>query len=525
METYKHNYAIYIYGILLLAAIIPALLAVKHMGISPDSMMYALISQEIVSGNGIRLPILYSLMDNYVFVDGTIPFALEPPLFPILLALFGGVTSQSFLAAQLLNVIGHMAISIITFLLMKKIYNKSWLALLAGILVSTTFPILKVTHYILSDILCIAFTVAVIYFSVLSRDPGQYRFNRNLLIASIFTSLAILTRFAGVALMPVFFWQLFILLRTQRIKIKSTSVITTAILPLVTIGTLFIRTRVLSGSIHGWVPPPPERSYFEAVKGTIKMIFLQFDLEGRSVTLITIFVALFILFIVVNSNARREMSKHFHSGLNLIIIFIISHTLMVSYAMAKSQTVFELRYMSPLVPFLFILCIIFIVTAWETIRLKGFARLSLCMLILFLGMITLGNSYKTYMKSEEILSKWVGHYRILNSPTYHWLKKNYGNDVIITSNRPYHLSFFGDYTTIRLPHRRFNKNYRIPDNMEVFLPERMSKFGSSVLALFEAADEEYEGSYLAGLFSKRENDDNFVLIQKFSDGVVYGLRE
>ena len=48
---------------------------------------------------------------------------------------------------------------------------------------------------------------------------------------------------------------------------------------------------------------------------------------------------------------------------------------------------------------------------------------------------------------------------------------------------------------------------------------------SRVLALFEAVDEQYEGSYLAGLFNNRENDDNFVLIQKFQDGVVYQLKK
>ncbi len=521
----KNKYKICVYGILLISAILTALLAVKNIRISPDSMMYALISQEIISGNGIRLPMIYSLKDNYDFTNGTIPYVGEPPFLPILYALLGGVTSQSYLAAQIVNVISHVIISIFTFLLMKKIYNNNGIALLTGILVSISFPLLNVTHYMLSDALCIALIVAVIYFLTLSRYSNRYQFNGHLFVASLCTSAAILTRFAGAALIPVFFWGVLILVKNKRIKLKYVFNIFTLILPLIATGALFISTYIISGSMHGWNSPSPDRSYLSAFTGTIKMIFFQFQLGERHTTLITIFAILFILYFIVNTNARRELSKYSHSGLDLIIVFIISHTMLISYAMATSQTVFELRYMSPLVPFLFILYILIIVVVWEMIRIKGFSKLSLCGTILSLGIIIFGNFYKTYVNSETLFSKQMGHYRILNSPTYKWIKENIGTNVIITSNRPFHLSFFGGYSTIRLPHRRFNKNYRIPDNMESFLPDRMSKFGSSVLALFEQVEEQYEGSYLAGLFNKRAGDDNFILVHTFSDGVVYNLKE
>jgi hypothetical protein len=522
---FKNKYAIVIYGILLISAILPALLAVKNIKISPDSMMYALVSQEIISGNGIRLPMIFNLQDNSVFLNGTVPFFLEPPLFPILLALLGGVTPQSFLAAQILNVISHAVISIFTFMLMKRLYDNKGIALLTAILVSVSIPLLLNAHLILSEPLFIALTVAVIYFLILSRYSDQLRFNRNLFIASICTCAAILTRSAGVGLIPVFFWGTYILVKNKNIKLKHVSNIIIIILPFITTGVIFIRAYIMSGSIHGWIPPPPERSYFDAFTGTIKMIFLQFDLGERYITLITIVLVLFMFFLILNTNARRELLKYVHSGLDLIIVFVITYTALITYAMAKSQTVFELRYISPLVPFLFISCVLIIVVIWEMLRLKGFPRLSLCGIILSLSIITFGNCYKTYMKSFEIFSEDLGHYRILNSPTYHWIKENYKENVIIASNRPYHLSFFGGYSTIRLPHKRFENNTPIPDNMESFLPNRMAKLGSQVLALFDVADEQNEGSYIAGLFHDREDDDNFVLMHKFSDGVVYQLRE
>ena len=522
---FKNKYAICMYGILFISAILPAILAVKNIKISPDSMMYSLVSQEIISGNGISLPMIFDMQDNHVFINGTIPFVLEPPLFPILLALLGGITPQSFLAAQILNVISHAVTSIFTFLLIKKIYNNNGMALLTGILVSISLPLLWNTHRILSEPLFIALTVAVIYFLTLARDSDRRRFNRNLFIASICTCAGILLRSAGAGLIPVFLWGTFILVKNKNIKIKHVSNIITTMLPFITAGAVFIRAYIMSGSIHGWIPSSPDRSYFDAFSVTIRMIFGQFDIGESHIILIAIFMVLFALYIIINADVRRELLKYIHSGLDLIIFFIISYTALIMYGMAKSQTVIEVRYMSPLAPFIFILCVLIIAAVWKNIRLKGFSKLSLCGLILSLGIITFGNFYKTYVNSSALFSKDAGHYRILNSPTYQWIKENYGENVIITSNRPYHLSFFGGYSTIRLPHKRFEKNTPIPDNMEFFLPNRMANLRSQVLALFDQADEQYEGKYVAGLFNKREDDDNFVLMREFSDGVVYQLKE
>ncbi len=520
-----NSYKLFIYGTLLISAILPALLAVKNIAISPDSMMYALISQEIVSGNGISLPIIYSMKDNYNFINGAVPYIAEPPFLPIVLALFGGVTSKSYLAAQIVNVISHVVISIFSFLLMKKIYGNDGIALLTGILVAVSFPLVYFTHYILSEPLCIALMVASVYFLILTRHADRDLSIRYLLIASICTSAAILTRFASIALIPLFFWGAFIAAQNNKIKLIKISTIVIIALPLITTGALFLIAYIISGSIRGWEAPLPDRSYLDAFTGTIEMLFLQFDLGERFVTPLIIFSFLFILYLVLNTSTRRTLSNYFHSGLDLIIVFIASYTFLVSYAMATAQTVFEVRFMSPLVPFLLIVAILLTMVFWEMIRVNGFSKLSLCGIILSLCILIFGNFYKTYVNSEVLFSKRMGHYRILNSPTYKWIKENYGDNAFITTNRPYHLSFLGGYSTIRMPHRRFNENYRIPDNMESFLPARMSKFESKVLALFGEAEEQYEGSYVARLFNKRDDDDNFVLLHSFSDGVVYKLKE
>ena len=82
-------------------------------------MTYSLISQEIISGNGISVPMIYSLKYNYDFSSGMVPYLAQPPLLPLLFAMLGGVTPQNFFAAKILNVMSHVTISIFTFLLIK----------------------------------------------------------------------------------------------------------------------------------------------------------------------------------------------------------------------------------------------------------------------------------------------------------------------------------------------------------------------------------------------------------------------
>ncbi len=252
------------YTILVIFSILPALFAVKHIIISPDSIVYSLISQEILSGNGIRIPMIYSLKDIFVFIDGTVPHLGEPPFLSILFALFGSVTAESYFAAQVVNVISHVFISIFTFLLIKNIYDNKGIALFTGILVSLSFPLLWDAHHMVAEPLFTALATATLYLLSISRNSNNARFTKNIFIASLCMSAAILTKYAGVALIPVFFWWAFTLGLNKKIKSKYTSTIAITILPLVTTSAIFLRNFMLMGEIFGWSPPSPERSFSNA---------------------------------------------------------------------------------------------------------------------------------------------------------------------------------------------------------------------------------------------------------------------
>jgi hypothetical protein len=519
----KNKNEIWIYTFLIVVSALSALFAVENIKISPDSMRFGLISQQILSGNGIRVPII-RLEDTYIPVNGAIPFLDQMPLLPILFALLGGVTPQSFWVAKTINLISHVAISIFTFLLMKNLYGKRDIALLAGILVTVSFPLLSVTHYMWSEPLFIALTVASMFFLILSRNSDSL-FSRNILIAGTLASAAILTRNTGIAMISVFFWEGFVLVKNKRPESKYISTILAIILPIVTTVAMLIRNYIISGNLRGFNQVSPERTYIDAVTGTVEMIFLQFQLGKKASVLIILFMMLFTLCILVSANLRKEILKYFNAGLDSIMVFIGSYTILIVYAMAKQAWNYELRLVSPLVPFLFISCIFIILLTWKTIELQGFSKLSLSGMIVSLSILAMGNSYKSYLNFPEFSYEQTNQYSILRNCTYKWLKENYGKHIVIVTNRPFHLSFFGGYSTVALPHKKFDPNINVPDDMEIFLPNRMYKFGSHILALFETAEEKYDGSYITELFNNRATNDKFNLLYECADGMVYEPKE
>ncbi len=524
MTSSENKYNIWIYCILIITAFLYAFYVVSNIKISPDGMRFGLISEQILSGNGIKVPLI-RLEDNYIPVNGAIPFLDQLPLVPILFALMGGLTPETYLPAQLLNMISHMAIAIFTFLLMQKLYDKKSIALLTGILVSLAYPLLKAAHLISSEPLFIAFTLASVYFLILSRDPRDKQFRRNFVVAGLCASASIMTRNAGIAIIPVFFWEAIILVKNKRPESKHLSTILAISLPVITAMTIFIRNYMISGSLRGFEQASPERSLPEAFAGTIKMMFEQFHLGGNAIVLIALFVLLFVFSIVVSINLRAMLLKLIPAGLDLAVIFILSYTALVCLTMATQQWNYELRFVYPLVPFFIVISMIMIVSLWDTVKLTGFNKLSFSGMILSLSILTVGVCYKTFVNRHDFLYEQERAYSILNSCAFEWIRNNYDEKTIIATNRPFHLGFFGGYPTIALPHKRFNPTINVPEDMGTVLPERMSKFGATVLVLFEKADERYEGKYIATLFNKRGANDNFPLAYECPDGVVYTLKE
>ena len=216
--------------------------------------------------------------------------------------------------------------------------------------------------------------------------------------------------------------------------------------------------------------------------------------------------------------------KSASAGLDLIIVYILSYTALICLTMAKVQWRYELRYVAPLAPFLIIGIVFLVFFLWERTGSQRLSGVSLAGMVLSLFILTFGIFYKTYLNSIEFTYKQSKQYAILQTCTFKWLKEQYGEDIIITTNEPFHLSFFGGYSTVWIPHKMFNRTNYVPEDMQTVLPRQMRKIGSPVLALFDAVKEEYDGKYITDLFNNRESNASFEKVYECPDGVVYGLK-
>ncbi|MDH4028328.1 MAG: glycosyltransferase family 39 protein, partial [Nitrospirota bacterium] len=435
-QYYADKEGIALFCILIVISALAAFLSVLNMHFTSDSFEYGLVTQQILSGNGIRVPLVW-FNSTIIPSDGTVPFLLHPPLLPIILSAMGGITPGNILPAQILNIVCHVAVSGFTFLFMKRLYGGA-IALLSGIVVSFAFPLLKVTHFFWSETLFIALTMAAVYLLVVSRESDRYRFRR-VLFAGICASAAIMTRYVGIALVALFCWEFLVFMKRRESKSGYGSIILAAMMPVFTIAGLFMRNYMLSGLMRGIDLPVPERTLLSAFSGTAEMLFMQFQLGRNSAAVIIVFVVLFLICIVMSNDLRKELLRLSRAGLDLLIVFVISYAGLICISMAKNQPNFELRFMAPLVPFLIILIIIMIVSISRIEGVRRISGLSVGVMILLLGMLAAGNFYKTYLNMPYFLNENSKSSVFLESCTYKWIINNYDGKGLVATNKSFKL--------------------------------------------------------------------------------------
>lgn len=516
------------YGILLVMSACAAVVAVSNIIISTDSLSYGLVSQQIQTGRGIRIPVIGNIYGFGTMTpsDGTVPFLIQPPLFPAMLALFGGLSLKSFLSAQLLNAASHIVTALFSFLLMRRLYSSTLIALFTSVLIAFSFPLMRITHHATSDALFTALTVISLYFFTAARTAGAKRYGPNLILAGFFAGAAITTRYAGLAIVVLFFWEALRLFSRKEPWARIRSVLYATIIPAATVATLFIRNHIHTGTIRGASGvPAPDRAFPEALSGSVKMLFSQFQLGERSAYLVSFLVTALVIFCLLNAEVRGRIRSLLAAGLDIILVFIAGYFFLIVIALVSDQPYFEMRYVTPLVPFLFITVILLAVSLRDTLSLNSSSRLPNFALSFFLVALLLGSFYKTALNIPEFFYRQEKVYSIMNNCAFHWLTENYDRSAVIATDTPYHLSFFGGYTTLILPSRKWVPNAEIPENMESVLPERMESAGSSLLVFFNRLSKKQFGSFVSGLSHKTDDSGPYQIEYVCSESTVYRLEK
>jgi 4-amino-4-deoxy-L-arabinose transferase-like glycosyltransferase len=175
-------------------------------GVSPDSINYISVGENLYHGNGFRTSVGYDA-----------PYTDAPPLYPILIAAFMHLGFGAEQAARLIPVLCFALLMFPLFLLGKTINNAStgYVACLTCLVFS---PILRVTSYAWTEMPYIFFSALAILLLVEFSQNSEAK-SRILYLSGFFTALAILTRYIGVTLVLV---GLIVIVVRNKSRIKMT---------------------------------------------------------------------------------------------------------------------------------------------------------------------------------------------------------------------------------------------------------------------------------------------------------------
>lgn len=524
-----------LWGLLTLVALFVSIYSVWQMWLSADSMRYALVSQQIASGKGVKSPIIQFrglVPDSH----GNVHFIEQPPLFPAILAVFGSVTHEKIWPGQMLNILCHLSITILSWLIAKKIVGNV-VAFIVGLTVALSISLLGVCNFLWSEPLFITLILAAVYCLLSSRSskhPGLW-----VLAAGVSASAAVATRYSGIAILPLFVVETGYLWKKKLPTKTSICRVLCLLLPIFTTAALLTRNKLLLGIFRGFHQAPVGRSIMSSVVGVVTNTLDELAIHGVGVELLRLiglweYRKLFLLPVVLilvlwlglllRRNRLREIFKEHHAGYDLILIFITGYALLINYGMFRYQPHFEGRFFAPLVPFLLILIVSLLNPHYSSLsnrflKIERNVKTVILISLMFCSVIWFFKNTSRFFEKPG----WVN--RIDSSDVFCWVKSNISTQGTIATNRPFDVSFYGGYSTLNLPSRHWDRCTLIPENMREALAERMEQTRADHLLLFTDEDglhEKHFGKFIAEL-SRREHSEPYVMVFECSDGVVYRL--
>ena len=522
MPSYNHErFSSWPILIIALISATIAVYAVKDPWLSPDSIRYANVSGQILSGAGLRTQI-FRINEN-PDAAGTVPFVIQPPLYPIMLAAFGGVNSQRVWPGQLINVLALITISVLCFIMTRRIAGPLAGAMV-GVAIPIYWPIVKATLFIWSDLPFLAFIMLSLTFLQLSRCRSR---GLLLVVASgLFAAMAVATRFAGIALIPVFIFEAAIRWRRKNFRAAIRLFVLSALPAILCAAVLMIRNHLLSGQVRGFSQPDAERSMISAL---LEILYVC-AAKQRGWKMVGFYLAAMIPSIpfLIHCLKRDVLRRLCDNGLDIVLFAFISYLALMIFAMMRYQPRFESRFSCPLIALGLILWATTISHGWKRLfifkaRINAY-RVACCgMYMAIVAVLGFGTSY---------LGKWFlrpqpGMANLANTALFRAISNTSPPGTIVATNSGFSFTFFTNCSSLWLPTRSHNNKTIIPPDLESFLPDRMRQIGAKHIILFCAPgglSEKNWGTYISALSRRITNDRSFELLFSDDSGVVYELK-
>jgi len=466
-------------------------------GVSPDSAYYLGAAESLVEGRGFKVPVSYPL-DNSDFH----PLELWPPLYPFLLALPTVLGTSPVQGARVLSLVFFPLLVLVVFItglylgrqispgvdesesrqksgirpekreggLISDILGTpglvGWVAC-AGLV--SLAPIIYVCSFAWSELPFIFFSsLSILLFVWLGRKMDQVRSEGAAapplwpwLVVALPVSLACLTRYVGLILVPV---GIFAVIRVQH-SLEETRRFWSGLLVFVFFSVLpisawFVRNLLLSGYLTGMTRNPPGLFGFMGnlvdLLQTLLVDFFPRPALGmgllsalRSLIPIALVVLAlgFAVFLFMGSGRwkARELLKKFGEEFKSTLHTtraLVFFVLLYSFGLCATRTYFRediigTRLASPLYPVLLVIGALFVGRAWSSRN----RVLRMALVILVIGFISVHA-----LSLSRLLEK-AEDYRQFNSPYWLedegvlWASANAPVDLTIFSNHADGLSF------------------------------------------------------------------------------------
>ena len=327
-------------------------------GASPDSTIYIQAAENFVTGHGFsvsRLPNIYQ------------PLTQFPPFYSFSLALFSNLSGTPYDAARLLAIFIFMVnILLVGYILYKINPEAHWSAIVGSLLISVAPPMLGIHVMAWSEPLFLLLSFLVIL--TLSKSLE----NRNfpwLLIAAILSSLAALTRYAGIALVVT--GVLGILFLSQKSKTQRiVDAMLYSIIGVVPLLALLIHNQAITGSAtnRSLVFHPISSSLLlQGIKTITFWLGIPNQLSGWIHLLIlssVVALLLILAFMIVRKDSSIKYTLNFrkmpfHPIIVLMFFFICIYALFLIFSISfiDANTPLDDRILSPAYSFTLIIII------------------------------------------------------------------------------------------------------------------------------------------------------------------------
>ena len=430
-------------------------------GISGDSVSYIMWARNFA--------------ENFSFSksDGS-SLIILPPFYSISIACFKLLGMNEFFAARLISSLSFGLIIFISGLWILRYLGSLLFSIICSILILFSNAIVPDCCWAWSEPLFIMFVAFFLFLIPRVIDNPTFKLT---FLLGIITSAACLTRYIGVALLPVGAFVLFFGIKQLRKKIVFTFF--WGIVSLIPFGIWLIRNHILSGTFMG-----VRLSYYSPVFQNINTagdtLRSWFIIGAEKYIPGWLFFTLFSIFVLATLTVytyKFIKSKETNWAIITVPLFIVSYTTAILYAAINSQLgSFEGRYLSPLYPAITMLIAVF------AFKLLGSRKKNIRYITI--GGIVIGTSiwlfagFNYTMATTKHLSKYGFGFASAfwqNSDTIAWLKSNKLNGRIYT-NDVWGIYILTDINTCMSPSKPKDEN---PSQKDKTLKEKgLSEFKS-----------------------------------------------